>query len=50
LALNEAVGADGKSIQRIAHHGKIFAASFGDAQALALAIEEFSLRFSPPTF
>jgi len=40
LALNEATGAKGKSIECVANHGKILAAGLGNDEPLAFSIEE----------
>src|SRR5215831_9867409 len=40
LALNEAISAKSKPIERVADHGKIRAAGFGNDKPLAFSIEE----------
>jgi len=47
LPLQQPLGADGDTVERVAHDGKIVAPGFGDDQALALAIEQLygKLRF-----
>ena len=45
LALDKTFRSDGNPVQRIADHGKIFAARFGDHQPLALAIEKFDPEY-----
>jgi hypothetical protein len=47
LPLQQPLGADGDTVERVAHDGEIVAPGFGDDQALALAIEQLygKLRF-----
>ena len=45
LTLQKPLGADGDTVQRVAHDGEIVLAGFGDDEALALAIEELDGEF-----
>ncbi len=40
LALQDALGASGDAVERVAYHVEVFATGIGDHQALALAIEK----------
>ncbi len=47
LPLQQPLGADGDTVERVAHDSEIVAPGHGDDQALALAVEQFyrKLRF-----
>jgi len=44
LALNKTTSAKGKSIERVADHGKILAAGLGNDKPLAFSIEELESK------
>jgi len=45
LALNKAISAKGESIERVADHGKIIAASLRNDKPLSFSLEELDPKF-----